>query len=133
MSAHCARGQGSDVDEEVYQYTRAPVPDEFVLEQRYPNRNEEDVCRPIRLRISRNSHQFRTNLVTNNHHHITFSNSDARVMTSRLQTRLNDLATMYFSRYFARISVLRAWVEYSEDGNGIDPYSLHYEGIIICC
>ena len=116
-------------EDEIYQYIREPVPVEFSLGQSYPSRNETSECRPIRLRIIRNSHQFRTRLVTNNNPYITFSDSDSRVMTSRLQTRLNDLAGSYFEEYSARITVLKAWIEYSDDDGIDDPYSLHYEGM----
>ena len=122
------RLQAAAGSDELFQYIRPPVPEEFTLGQYYPSRNETQECRPIRLRIARDSHQYRTTLVVNNNPDITFSNSDARVMTSRLQIRLNHLASRYSDEYSARLTVLRAWVEYSDDDGLDDPYSLHYEG-----
>lgn len=133
LNLQSAAAQSNSVsdEDEIYQYIREPVPDEFILGQTYPSRNETDECRPIRLRITRNSHQFRTTLVTNSNPYITFSDSDSRVMTSRLQTRLNDLAASYFDEYSVRIIMLKAWVEYSDDDGIDDPYSLHYEGMYV--
>ena len=118
---------GSENDN-IFQYIRDPVPEEFSVGEHYPSRNETQECRPIRLRIARNSHQYRTNLVINNNPDITFSNQDARVMTSRLQIRLNHLAVRYYEEYSLRITVLRTWVEYSINDGLNDSYSLHYEG-----
>ena len=115
--------------DDIFQFINAPVPEVFTVGDHYPSRNETEECRPIRLRIARNSHQYLTNLVVNSNPHIVFSNSDARVMTSRLQSRLNSLAVLYYEQYEVRITVLRAWVEYSDDDGIGDQYSLHYEGM----
>ena len=112
----------------VFQYTRGPVPDHFRVGMHYPSRNETEVCRPIRLRIERDSRLFRTNLVVNANPGINFASSDAKRMTSRLQSRLNTLASMFYSRYERRFTVLQAWVEYSDEDGVNDPQSLHYEG-----
>lgn len=111
-----------------FDYRRGPVPQTFQLGTRYPDRSETEECRPIRLRVTRNSRLYRTQLVTNTHPSILFHTSDSRVMSSRLQTRLNALAATYLHRYSARISVLQAWTEYSEEDGIGDPNSLHYEG-----
>lgn len=119
---------GSD---DIFQYIPGVVPDEFTLGQHYPSRNETEECRPIRVRIERNSNLFHSNLVLNTNSGIDFAVSDARIMTSRLQTRLNHLALSYMEEFGLKITVLRAWVEYSE-GDGLDdPYSLHYEGTFL--
>ena len=110
-----------------YLYKREPVPHEFHLGDRYPDRNESDQCRPIRLRITRNSRLYTSDLVTNTDPDIVFHSADARIMTSRLQTKLNSLAKQFFRLYSIKINVLRAWGEYSS--NDSNPDSLHYEGL----
>lgn len=121
----------STTDNSVFQYTRGPVPDDFDVGEHYPARSEVEECRPIRLRIGRDSRLFRTNLVVNSNPNINFASSDAKRMTSRLQSRLNSLASLFYSRYRLQLTVHLAWVEYSpeydDDGVG-DPQSLHYEG-----
>jgi len=119
---------GQDDDEGVFQYIKGPVPDEFVLGQHYPDRNETVECRPIRLRIERDSNQFRSALVVNNNGDIIFTSSDARIMSSRLQIRLNRLAELYYEDFEARLTVLLSWVDYQDNVTLGNPYSLHYEG-----
>ena len=119
---------GAQNDNSEFQYSRGPVPDQFQVGMHYPSRNETEQCRPIRLRIQRDSRLFRTNLVINTNPGISFASSDAKRMTSRLQSRLNSLATMFYSTYQRRFTVLLAWVEYSSDDGVDDPQSLHYEG-----
>ena len=123
----------STTDNSVFQYTRGPVPDDFQVGQHYPARSEMEECRPIRLRIGRDSRLFRTSLVVNSNPGIHFASTDAKRMTSRLQSRLNSLANLFYSRYQLRLTVHLAWVEYSpDDDDGVgDPQSLHYEGE--CC
>ena len=118
----------TQTDESIFQYSRGEVPDNFQVGMHYPSRNETDVCRPIRLRIERNSRLFRNNLVVNTNPAISFATSDAKRMTSRLQSRLNTLATMFNTTYRLRFTVLLAWVEYSTDDGVNDSQSLHYEG-----
>ena len=118
----------SQADDDAFSYSRGPVPSVFHPGTRYPERNETEECRPIRLRIVRNSRLYRTRLVTNVNPDIIFRSPDARVMTARIQARLNALAAAYRRQYHARITVLRSWSDYSaNDGIG-DPHSLHYEG-----
>lgn len=113
-----------------FRRSREPIPSVFLPGLRYPDRNETDECRPIRLRISRNSRLYRTQLVTNSNSKIDFLTADSRIMTSRLQTRLDALAERYYAQYSARIRVLRSWSDYSPDESDSigDPDSLHYEG-----
>ena len=127
ISVHPSAVTATD-DDSVFQYTRGPVPENFQLGQHYPSRSETDECRPIRLRIGRESRLFRTNLVVNANPDIHFANNDAKRMTSRLQSRLNTLASTFYSRYQLHITVHLAWVEYSLDDGVGDPQSLHYEG-----
>lgn len=118
-----------DADEADFMYTRGEVPDVFSVGQHYPDRSETVSCRPIRLHILRNSRLYRSNLVVNSNPDIDFANEDARLMTPRLQTKLNALAVLFHQRTSLRITVLRAWSEYSEDDEMNDPNSLHYEGM----
>lgn len=118
---------------DVFSYSRGPIPSVFHVGTRYPDRNETEECRPIRLRVARNSRLYRTQLVTNTNPQIIFQTADARVMTARIQARLNALAASYYRHYSAKITVLRSWSEYSaNDGIG-DPNSLHYEGQQLGC
>ena len=114
-------------DDDAFRRTRGTVPDEFTLNQRYPDRGEVDVCRPIRLRIARNSRRFHEDLVVNTNTDIDFTNGDAQRMTSRMQTRLNSLASLFYDNFGVRITVIKAWTEYG-DVEVQDPHSLHYEG-----
>ena len=119
---------GSQASSGSFVYSRGPVPDTFHQGTRYPDRSETDECRPIRLRVERNSILYRTQLVTNTHPRINFQSADARLMTARLQSRLNALAAEYYRQYSRRITVLQAWSEYAADDGLGDPHSLHYEG-----
>lgn len=113
-------------------HNRGPVPSVFQVGTRYPDRNETEECRPIRLRVVRNSRLYRTQLVTNTNPQIIFHSADARVMTARVQARLNALAASYYQHYQARITVLRSWSEFSVNDTSIgDPNSLHYEGNVV--
>lgn len=109
-------------------YSRGPIPDVFQQGTRYPDRNETEECRPIRLRVVRSSRLYTTQLVTNVNPDIVFHSSNARIMTRRMQARLNALAASYQIHYSARITVWRAWSEYSANDTIGDPTSLHYEG-----
>ena len=122
-----ATGDDQDGDD-VYQYSPGPVPENFSIGMRYPDGNETQECRPIRLRIERDSRLYRDNLVLNTNTGINFANSDARRMSSRLQTRLNDLATRYYSEFSVSFTVLKAWAEYPDTDLDDDATSLHYEG-----
>ena len=114
----------STTDNSVFQYTRGPVPDDFDVGEHYPARSEVEECRPIRLRIGRDSRLFRTNLVVNSNPNINFASSDAKRMTSRLQLRLNSLASLFYSRYRLQLTVHLAWVEYSPDDDGVGSDSV---------
>ena len=66
--------------------------------------------------------------MTNTNPGLIFQTADARVMTSRVQARLNALAASYYRQFAASITVLRAWSEFSVNDSIGDPNSLHYEG-----
>ena len=107
-------------------FSTAQVPDPFQVGDFYPPRSEVDVCRPIRDYIDRNSARFTNELVTNTNPNIVFSTTDSRIMSSRMQSRLNRLATLYEEETGRRMTVLRAWVPFS---SGLrNNMSLHYEG-----
>ena len=107
-------------------FSTAEVPDPFRVGDFYPPRPEVDVCRPIRDYIDRNSARFTNELVTNTNPDISFSTADSRIMSSRMQSRLNRLATRYDEERGRRMTVLRAWVPFPSGLS--DDMSLHYEG-----
>lgn len=107
-----------------FDFSGHPIPDTFRLGDRYPDREEMDVCRPIFNHIDRNSVRFRNELVLDNSS-MTFDNADARWMTSRMYSRLNRLRQLYTGGF----TVLKAWTQYP-DSEVQDLASLHYEGEI---
>ena len=108
-------------------FTTAQIPNPFRVGVFYPPRSEVEVCRPIRDYIDRNSARFTNELVTNTNADITFSTSDSRIMSSRMQSRLNSLATLYKQETGRRMTVLRAWTQFP-NAQISDSTSLHYEG-----
>ena len=123
-----SNAQASSSSSDDFVYRRGPIPDVFSQGTRYPDRNETDECRPIRLRVVRSSRLYTSQLVTNVNPMIIFHSADARIMTRRMQARLNALAASYHRHYHAMITVRRAWSEYSANDTIGDPTSLHYEG-----
>ena len=107
-------------------FTTNPVPDPFQVGDFYPPRDEEAVCRRITDYIDRNSARFMNELVTNTNPDITFSTSDSRIMSSRMQSRLNTLANLYKQETGRKMTVLRAWLPFPSGLS--DSMSLHYEG-----
>ena len=110
-----------------FEFTNGPVPELFQLGQHYPNRLEEEECRPIRLRIERNSRRYDTDLFMNQHPGVQFTDADARIMSGRLLRRLNELADSFHADHGIWIFVTKAWAEYG-DSEVTDPTSLHFEG-----
>ena len=108
-------------------FTTAQVPNPFRVGDFYPPRPEAEVCRPIRDYIDRNSARFNNELVTNTNPDITFSMSDSRIMSSRMQSRLNSLASLYGQQTGRRMTVQRAWTQFP-NAEISDDKSLHYEG-----
>lgn len=111
-----------------FDFTLGPIPDPFELGDFYPARDEEDVCRPIRDYITRGSARFNSELLTNTNPDILFDDSDSRIMTSRMQSRLDRLAQLYWLRYRRRFRVRMAYAEFPDPDLAGDARSLHYEG-----
>lgn len=105
-----------------------PIPSFATVGTRYPDLDEDEQCRPIKLRLIRNSARFTATLVRNTNDEITYDNEDARFMTSRLKFRLDLLAEWYFDSYNAKLKVLLAYAEPTAVTDRSN--SLHYEGII---
>ena len=114
------------------QFTQRRIPSTFRVGTYFPTRSglnalqtEEAVCRPIVDQIDRNSARFRTELVTNTNRKISFATADSRIMSSRMQSRLDRLADLYTS---GRMTIRKAWSQYPDSElRGIHT-SLHFEG-----
>ena len=124
ISCSAVNAQDDDFD---FDYSRGAVPEVFAFNQSYPNRSEVDECRPIRLHIERGSRRFLSDLVTNVNPGLHFAHADARIMTSRLQVRLNALALLYYQEFGLTVTIMKSWTE-SGDEEVDDPLSLHFEG-----
>lgn len=111
-----------------FNFNRGQVPNNFQARQNYPDRSEETECRPIRVRIRRDSLRYTRDLVINNNPNLEFSGADARRMTSRMQLLLDTLAARYKKDYKAKLTVLVAWADYDQPPAGLSNLSLHYEG-----
>ena len=104
-----------------------PIPSFTTVGTQYPNLDEDEQCRPIKLRLIKHSTRFTATLVRNTNNEITYDNEDARFMTSRLKFRLDLLAEWYFNNYNATLKVLLAYAEPTVVTDRSN--SLHYEGI----
>ena len=104
-----------------------PVPDPFVLGDRYPNRDEFDECRPIQLQLKRTSSKFSTTITQNTNPDINFASADASLMTSRLKSRLDILAALYKEQFGVKLNVLLTYAE-SDNPQVTTNDSLHFEG-----
>jgi len=113
------------ISSSVQTFQQDPIPN-FRQGTRYPDLDEDDQCRPIKLRLSRNSQRFTATLVRNTNTIITYMNEDARFMTFRLKARLDLLAEWYFDTYRVRLTVILAYAEPTTTTDRTD--SLHYEG-----
>ena len=107
-----------------------PIPSFTTVGTQYPNLDEDEQCRPIKLRLIRHSARFTATLVRNTNNEITYDNEDARFMTSRLKFRLDLLAEWYFNNYNAKLKVFLAYAEPTVVTDRSN--SLHYEGIQLC-
>ena len=114
-----------DDDDDDFEYSKGPVPNHFYRGQRYPDRDENIECQPIKLRVARGSRRYKE-LVTYSGNNIHFIDSNSRIMTSRMHSRLNNLAIRYYQLYAVKILVLKTWAEYPD--HSISNTSLHYEG-----
>ena len=115
------------------EFTTAEIPDPFRVGNFYPPRSEVEVCRPIRDYIARGSARSNNELVTNTNPLITFNNQNSRIMTSRMQSRLNTLASLFYNQFGRRIRVLKAWTPFPDPDLSGDETSLHYEGKLKEC
>ena len=112
-------------------YQQEPVPDPFTQGTRYPNRDEDVECRPIKLRVRRNSVRFHATITQNSNSQIRFDTSDANLMTSRMKSRLDILASWYYSTYGTELRVLMSYIDGNDPDAGdssVRSNSLHYEG-----
>ena len=113
-----------------FMISRGDIPSSFSVSDRYPDRSEDEECRPIQQRFSRTSLRYQRDLVSNFNFDIEFVDDDARRMTSRLQIAVDTLAASYRNQYSNKLKVLLAWADFEitslfeELGNT----SLHYEG-----
>ena len=109
-------------------FSVAQVPNPFRVDDMYPPRSEIDVCRPIQDYIDRSSARYDSQLVTNTNADIIFDTDDSRIMSSRLQSRLNTLAASYKREFGRKMTVLKAWTPFPDPDLAGDDLSLHYEG-----
>ena len=108
-------------------FQQDPVPDPFELDDRYPNRDEFEECRPIKLQLERTSSRFSATITQNTNPDLNFANADASLMTSRLKSRLDILANLYTQQFGGKLNVL---LTYAEADNPLVTTndSLHFEG-----
>ena len=112
-----------------FEFRQDSVPDPFTLGDRYPNRDEFDECRPIKLQLERTSSRFSATITQNTNRDLNFATADASLMTSRLKSRLDILASLYRQQFGGSLNVL---LTYAEAGNPqvTTNDSLHFEGSI---
>lgn len=115
------------------EFTTAEIPDPFRVGDFYPPRPEVEVCRPIRDYIERGTARFNNELVTNTNPLINFNDQNSRIMTSRMQSRLNTLASLFYNRFGRKIRVIKAWTPFPDPDLTADDLSLHYEGKLKEC
>lgn len=116
---------GGSSDENDYQYSKGPIPSSFSVGQSYPDRTEDQSCRPIQIRIKRGSKRY-NELVTYTKDNVWFSTADSRIMSARLHSQLSELADAYYYLYGVKLLVQKSWTEYQD--HEISETSLHYEG-----
>jgi hypothetical protein len=101
-------------------------PKELLLGDKFPNKNETEVCGTIRDVIQRDSGRFRRILIRNTNDQVDYINEDARRMTSRTKGKLDVLASLVISEWKnGTVRVIQAW---TDQVVASDPTSLHYEG-----
>ena len=108
-------------------FQQDPIPDPFLLGDRYPNRDEFDECRPIQLQLKRTSSKFSATIAQNTNPDINFATADASLMTSRLKSRLDILGAMYKEQFGVNLNVLLTYAE-SNNPQVTTNNSLHFEG-----
>ncbi|XP_028398110.1 fat-like cadherin-related tumor suppressor homolog [Dendronephthya gigantea] len=97
--------------------------------ERFPNKDETEVCGTIRDVIQRDSGRFRRILIRNTNDDVDYINDDARRMSSRAKSKLDVLASLVKQEWpppeSVRVRVTKAW---TDQFVASDPTSLHYEG-----
>ena len=116
-------GGSNNIDD--YQYSKGPIPDNFRVGESYPDRTEDQSCRPIQIHIERGSRRY-NDLVTYTKDNVWFPTDNSRKMSLRLHSHLSDLADAYYKQYGVKLAVEKAWTEYPDDE--VPDTSLHYEG-----
>ena len=111
-----------------FEFRQDSVPDPFMLGDRYPNRDEFDECRPIKLQLERTSSRFTATITENTNRDLNFLNLDASLMTSRLKSRLDILADLYTDQFGGKLNVLLTYAE-ADNPQVTTNDSLHFEGI----
>ena len=111
-------------------FKQDPVPDPFQINDRYPNRDEFEECRPIKVQLERTSARFSATIIQNSNTDLDFANTDASLMTSRLKSRLDILAGLYKNQFGKNLKVLLTYAEAGHPDVTTND-SLHYEGIVI--
>ena len=105
-------------------------PNELSVNERFPNKDETEVCGTIRDVIQRDSGRFRRILIRNTNDDVDYINDDARRMTSRAKSKLDVLASLVKQEWrqagSIRVRVTKAW---TDQFVASDPTSLHYEGM----
>lgn len=105
-------------------FNKGTLPSTFTVGMSYPNLPETSVCRRLQTYISRDSDRFRAEMVTNSDPTINFANSDARIMSSRMQSQLGLLKHMFTGSF----TVLKGWADFPDPDLSNDTGSLHYDG-----
>ncbi len=126
FSISTAQSSSSDDDDD-YVFSKGPLPKKFKKGQRYPDRDEDVECQPIRLRAARGTTIFQKLVTYTGNDGINFKNHDSRIMSSRLHSKLSTLSDLYYTKYNVKLFVLKAWTEYKDDD--VPDRSLHYEGL----
>lgn len=98
----------------------------FSKYQKYPNKDETEVCGNIRDIIDRDSGRYKKILVRNTNSEVVFKDEDCRRMTSRTKSKLDVLASRVRGLWNGvYLKVILAWTDKTFD----NPHrSLHYEG-----
>ena len=112
-----------------FEFRQDSVPDPFTLgdDDRYPNRDEFDECRPIKLQLERTSSRFSATITQNTNPDLEFATLDASLMTSRLKSRLDILASLYKQQFGGKLNVLLTYAE-ADNPQVTTNDSLHFEG-----
>ena len=106
---------------------RSSAPNELLLNDRFPDKDEAEVCGTIRDVIQRDSGRFRRTLIRNTNDQIDYIDEDARRMTSRAKSKLDVLTSLVNNEWRnSKVRVIQAWTDEVVASN---PTSLHYEGM----